>query len=541
MLFDFLFDLKKEKEKIKNSLKFDTYRKLQDNSTKDRLQQTATDLQDNFYYLKGKDNRKTLTFLLEKSPKFTFSEKEDLLVNPKFLKETINSLVGNNNFDTQGNFECLLCKDSSTTVNSTNVSNSYKVVKSSNVSDSAYVFWSREIHKSVNVSRSQLISKSANVEDSANVTDSMSIIGVYNSTKIKYSENCVLCSNCTYCVNCTNVTHGYNLTNVSNSFRVEHVFNGTNLTHVKRSEMVSNIFNGTLMKNASNCEYCNENSNCTGGECNITKFAKDLDQIVQKQLRANSILIIDQLYTFMSIGEAREYNKTNSEIDDQLIHAMSSNNDLNLKRMTFENEGVFLNQKRTLLYGKDPNPLKYSALDFILKKEVVDKDLIFELPNDGKLNSQLVDLLTKEAGIDFFFDFNYDIHRTGISLKNLRKKSNSEMGDRDQYYQRLASDDVYGFNETKNYTSSNSNNETNTTNGTNGTNGTNVTSSPSTSTTPGTSQIKPGNSNSNIPKNRRKLLRASPSKKRYEVGQNGKKQTKYIDMKKIRKIKRKAI
>lgn len=361
-------------------------------------------------------------------------------------------LIGNNNLDLKGSFNCVSCLNTTCAANSTNVSHSIKVLLSKNLTSSFYVFNSTNVSSSYNVSNSTNISGSYRIRGSSFLNDSRFVsfsrnssrVGysrfIYNSKDVFGSSKCINCTNCTLCTLCANVTNGYNLTNVTNSANVENTFNGTNLTFVYWSENVMNIFNGSYLYNASDTWYASNNANCTGGECNITKFAKELAVIVDKKLLEQSYTIIDQLYTFYRVGNIASYNASNASFDPEIFRSQQKMYDLSSWQTLFAPGGMRWEYTGTLYFRKDANPVKEQALRYLLKKELLGEDEQFNVVNNGWMNQTLVDYLNKEADLEFLDSFNYDVDRVPIPYQYVANRTEKELLEEQAYYDSLAID-----------------------------------------------------------------------------------------------------
>jgi hypothetical protein len=365
----------------------------------------------------------------------------DGFVSPYFNVTTfVLKLIGNNNLDLTGSFNCVNCTNSSCAANSTNLTNSTKILLSTNITTSFYVYNSTNLRRSYNVSNSSHLNYSRHASASRNGTRIRSSSNIINGNDVRDSDYCYNCTNCVHCYYCSNVTNGFNLTNVTNSYTVQNVINGTNLTHVSDSANVSSIFNGTNLVNASNCSYCNNNSNCTGGECNITKFAKDLAEIVNKKLMEQSYTIIDQLYTFYRVGKPDAYTKRNSSFDPELIRSQQKYFDLSTRNVLFEVDGVKLDYSASVVFREDPNPLKEAALQYLLQKEAMAEDEQFNIVNKGGLDQPLVDWLNKEMDLEYLDNFSFDIDRVPIPFKYVANRTEEELESEQAYYDSLAVD-----------------------------------------------------------------------------------------------------
>lgn len=359
-------------------------------------------------------------------PKNEFT-KNDTIFNSLFNLDNIFSILGNNNLDLDGNFNCNNCTNVTATINSKNMTSSFKVLLSVNISNSSYVFNSTNISLSINVTNSHNISRSRNIFRSRNVSHSSNSEFLVNSDRVRNSSRCINCTNCINCSFCVNVTNGKNVSYVSNSFEVENIFNGSNLTYVSDSSMVFNIYNGSKLVNASNCTVCNDNFNCTGGECNITKFAKELNVIVNKKLREQQYQIIDQLYYFYRIGSVNSYLFKKDVIDYELYHSLQSYFDLSKRSVLFTIDGIHMNYPLTSLFEPNPDRLKEKALQYLLKNETVAEDFDFMITRFNNLNKNLTNFLNEQANLDFLDDFNNDLRRIPIEYKYMAKRSDDEL------------------------------------------------------------------------------------------------------------------
>jgi hypothetical protein len=183
--------------------------------------------------------------------------------NDTVVYDVMNSIIGSDIPDENGNINCSNVTNSTNCINSNNIINSDNVVNSNYVSDSNGIANSSNIINSINVTNSSNVTNSntivgsnnilkSNIISSSNdINDCNNLNGINSSINLNNSVNSINLKDSDNLINCSNVTNSSNSIGCNDSVLLINCINSKNATNCSNSTYVFDMENRTNEKRLS--------------------------------------------------------------------------------------------------------------------------------------------------------------------------------------------------------------------------------------------------------------------------------------------------